>query len=62
MRKIGEKSTAIAIRVPEVWDDWVRSFAKRYDVPVANVYRAAVRDFIKKQDPDFIAANPIDKK
>jgi predicted transcriptional regulator len=62
MRKISDKTALVSFRAPDSWDKWIKEFAKKWDRPVATIYRAAVRDFIKKQDPAFVEANPIDKK
>lgn len=62
MRKISNEVTLISFRAPKSWDSWIKEFAKKWDRPVSVVYRAAIRDFIKKHDPTFIDSNPVDKK
>lgn len=38
-----------SLRLPKDWDEWVKKFAEKWSATPAYVYRAAIRDFIKRQ-------------
>lgn len=38
-----------SIRMPEDWHQWIARFADRWQVPPSYIYRAAIRDFIRRQ-------------
>jgi len=38
-----------SLRLPRRWDQWIKQFAAQWAATPAYIYRAAIRDFIKKQ-------------
>jgi predicted transcriptional regulator len=38
-----------SLRLPKDWDDFIKKFADKWAATPAYIYRAAIRDFIKRQ-------------
>ena len=38
-----------SLRLPKDWDDFIKKFADKWSATPAFVYRAAIKDFIKRQ-------------